>query len=56
MVGRPFLWSWMDCEGTLKPSMSLGGFKHRVPHDLLLLVLALSEAVELPSSCPGSAA
>lgn len=56
MVGSPLLWSWIDSEGTLKPRISLRGFEHHVVHDLLLSVLALSEAVELPSFCPGSAA
>lgn len=55
MVGRPLLWCWMDCEGTLKPRMSLRGFKYRVAHDLLLSVLALSEAaLILPWLCSWS--
>lgn len=55
MVGRPLLWCWMDCEGTLKPRMSLRGFKHCVAHDLLLSVLALSEAaLILPWLCSWS--
>lgn len=48
-LGRSLLSSWMDCEVTLKPRMSLGGFNRRVAHDLLLSVLGISEAVELSS-------
>lgn len=56
MMARLLLWSWMDGEGTMKPRISLRGYKHHVVPDLLLSVLAFSEVVELPSFCPGPAA
>lgn len=61
MVWRPSsFWSWGVCELTLKPRRSLRSFRPCVAHELMLSVLAVSEAVpgavELPSFCFYSAA